>query len=207
MIKFYSNLEIKALDEERRFISGMATSPTPDRVGDIVEPLGATFAKEIPLKWMHKTGTPNIGQVRLGRPTKEGIPFDAQLIKFDEPGQLKELLDFAWHSVKSRAVNSVSIGFRTLSDGVERIKDGGLRFLKTEILELSLVDIPANQDATIEVVKAFETEYIKQVDQAQLRAASGTARGVRLTSNSPGASGTTDTASRGFVKLIPRKRP
>ena len=40
----YSVLTIKEVSEDKRIISGMATTPEPDRVGDIVElesPLGA----------------------------------------------------------------------------------------------------------------------------------------------------------------------
>ncbi|HET7375515.1 MAG TPA: hypothetical protein VFK30_02340, partial [Anaerolineae bacterium] len=39
----YSILEIKSFDEEQRIIEGVATTPTADRVGDIVRPLGAKF--------------------------------------------------------------------------------------------------------------------------------------------------------------------
>jgi hypothetical protein len=38
-----SALVLKSIDAERREIQGMASTPTVDRVGDIVEPLGAKF--------------------------------------------------------------------------------------------------------------------------------------------------------------------
>src|SRR5690606_24123405 len=66
----YSVLEIKTVDTDQRTISGIATTPEPDRVGDIVDPLGAKFAPEIPLLWQHKHDKP-VGVAKLGKPTKD----------------------------------------------------------------------------------------------------------------------------------------
>ena len=49
MKRAYSLLEIKAVDDDQRVITGIATTPEPDRVGDIVEPMGAKFANPLPL--------------------------------------------------------------------------------------------------------------------------------------------------------------
>jgi HK97 family phage major capsid protein len=148
---------ITKADDEKRVIEGIATTPRVDRMGDIVEPMGAEFLPQVPLKWMHERGVPNIGHVRFNRPTKSGIPFVAQIIKYTQPGQLKDMLDLAWDSVKARAVEFVSIGFTPLraKNAVEQMDNGGLRFNKYEIVELSLVDIPANQDAKIEFVRSL----------------------------------------------------
>jgi hypothetical protein len=43
MNRAYSILTVKAVEEDQRIIRGMATTPSPDRVGDIVEPLGVKF--------------------------------------------------------------------------------------------------------------------------------------------------------------------
>ena len=43
MDRAYSVLTIKSVDADRRVITGIATTPTPDRHGDIIEPLGVTF--------------------------------------------------------------------------------------------------------------------------------------------------------------------
>ena len=58
----YSFLTIKAVDEERRLIRGVATTPTPDRVGDIVEPIGVKFTNPMPFLWQHFHDAP-IGTV------------------------------------------------------------------------------------------------------------------------------------------------
>jgi len=148
----YSLLEVKSLDEDRRTISGMATTPETDRVGDIVDPMGATYAKEIPLLWQHQHDKP-VGMAVFGKATKSGIPFTASLPLIAEAGPLKDMVDMAWQSVKAKLVRGVSIGFRALEYAF--MDDGGIRFVKTEIYELSLVTIPANASATIQTIKAL----------------------------------------------------
>lgn len=148
----YSMLEVKSLDDDKREITGIASTPEPDRSGDIVESLGASFAPVIPFLWQHRSDSP-VGEARLGKPTKSGIPFKATIARIDEPGVLKDLLDMAWQSVKARLVKGVSIGFRPLA--YDYMSEGGIRFKELEIFELSLVTIPANASATIQSLKAW----------------------------------------------------
>jgi HK97 family phage prohead protease len=150
----YSVLEIKAVSEDERTISGIATTPEPDRVGDIVEPMGAKFAAEIPLLWQHQHDKP-VGVAKFGKPTKAGIPFTATIAAIAEAGPLKDLVDMAWQAVKAKLVRGVSIGFRALEHSF--MDNGGIRFSATEIYELSLVTIPANASATIQTIKAMDT--------------------------------------------------
>jgi HK97 family phage prohead protease len=149
----YSLLEVKALDEDQRTISGIATTPEPDRVGDIVDPMGAKFASEIPLLWQHKHDMP-VGVAKFGKPTKSGIPFVASVASIAEDGPLKNMVDMAWQAVKAKLVRGVSIGFRALD--YSYMDNGGVKFNQTEIYELSLVTIPANASATIQTIKALD---------------------------------------------------
>lgn len=149
----YSALEIKSINDEKRVISGIATTPEPDRVGDIVDPMGASYAEEIPFLWQHQHDKP-VGFARLGKATKAGIPFTAEFPVIEEPGPLKDLVDMAWQSIKAKLVRAVSIGFRALKYDV--MSDGGIRFTQTEIYELSGVTIPANASATIRTIKAMD---------------------------------------------------
>lgn len=155
MNRAYSLVHIKAIDESRRLIRGTATTPTPDRMGDVMEPLGALFPPELPLLLHHRKETP-VGIARFSAPTRKGIDFEAELPLIEEPGPVKDEVDRAWQSVKHKLIRGVSIGFRVLDDAIEPLKSGGLRFLKTEILELSLVTVPANQDATLSIVKSID---------------------------------------------------
>lgn len=152
-IRAYSMLEIKAFDDEAREITGIATTPEPDRMGDIVEPLGAKFAAELPLLWQHRHDSP-VGFVRFGKPTKSGIPFKASIAKLENPGVMKDQVDMAWDAVNAKLVRGVSIGFRAIEYAF--MDNGGIRFTEVEIYELSLVTIPANASATIQTIKACD---------------------------------------------------
>jgi HK97 family phage major capsid protein/HK97 family phage prohead protease len=160
MNRAYAILEVKAADAEKRTISGVATTPTPDRVGDIIEPLGVKFSNPLPLLHQHDSRSP-VGTVQFHRPTKDGIKFTAQLPKIDEPGLLKDRVDLAWQEVKSGLIRGVSIGFRSLEHSM--MDDGGIRFIESEVLELSLVTVPANAEATIETIKSFDGPVIAAI--------------------------------------------
>lgn len=189
----YSLLEVKAIDEEKREITGMATTPTPDRMGDIVEPKGAEFNLPIPFLWQHNASQP-IGHVTKAKVTKDGIEVVVKLVTTDEPGTLKDRLDEAWQSIKLKLVRGLSIGFAPVE--YSRIEDTySYRYLKWLWLELSAVTIAANGDASITSIKSIDTA---------LRAASGHTQKRVVKLINPGVSGT-PAPRRGAVQLIPRK--
>lgn len=155
---------VKEFSPTGRAFSGIATSPTPDRVDDIVEPEGVEFTNPIPLHLFHKRDQP-VGTVAFGRATRAGIPFKAEIPEVAEVGIVRDLTDQAAHLVKYKLVRAVSIGFRPIDpeNSVEFLQTGGLRFKRTEALELSLVSVPAQPDATISQIK----EYVKSFDVDQ----------------------------------------
>lgn len=157
MNRAYSILEIKAVDEHKRVIEGIASTPTPDRVGDIVEPMGAKFSLPMPLLLDHDSRQA-VGHVTFAKPNKNGIPFKAEIASTDEPGEVKNLLDKAWQLAKLKLRSAVSIGFAI--SAYEILKEGGWRITEWEWLELSLVTIPANSDATITSVKSIDAELL-----------------------------------------------
>jgi HK97 family phage prohead protease len=194
MDRAYAILNVKSVDDDERVIEGIASTPEPDREGDIIEPMGAKFALPMPLLWQHKHDKP-IGHVEFARPTKAGIPFKARISKVDEPGTLKDRVDEAWQSVKYGLVRAVSVGFLT-REGT-RLPSGGVHHKVWEWLELSLVTIPMNGGALVTAVKSLDREHLPASRE-------NGADGQRKTL--PGASGTTPAALRGAVKLIPRNR-
>jgi HK97 family phage major capsid protein/HK97 family phage prohead protease len=156
MDRAYALLEIKAVDTARRIVTGTATTPLPDRLGDIIEPLGVQFTNPLPLLLYHDAQKP-IGRVTFDAPTAKGITFSATLPAVTEPGTLKDRVDEAWQSLKAGLLTGVSIGFRALEHAF--LKEGGVHFLKTEVLELSLVAIPANASATIHTIKSLDGSH------------------------------------------------
>lgn len=153
--KAFSTLEIKSLDSEKREIEGIASTPTMDRVGDVVDPTGLTFQKESPLLLNHKSDQP-VGTVTFGQATARGLPFKAKIAKVTEPGVVKDRTDEAWHSVKHGLVKGVSIGF--IPRESKPLSSGGTKFTKADVHELSLTAVPANPEATITTIKAVKSE-------------------------------------------------
>jgi HK97 family phage prohead protease len=181
MNRAYSILTVKSVNEDQRIITGTATTPAPDRVGDVVDPLGVKFKNPMPLLWQHQSGMP-IGNVTFSKPTKNGIDFTAKLPRPQISETLKARVDEAWESVKLGLVSGVSIGFRPLEYSI--MDDGGYRFVESEVMELSLVTIPANAEATI--------QFVKSLDQEQL-AATGRKLPSVVRLDPPGASGKSKT--------------
>jgi HK97 family phage prohead protease len=150
----YSLLTIKEADDDARQITGMATTPTPDRLEDVVEPEGAQFKLPLALLWQHNSEQP-IGRVTHARVTKAGIEIIAKIARTVETGRLKDRLDEAWQSIKAGLVTGLSIGFKPLEH--EYIKETkGVRFTKWDWLELSVVTIPANAEANITTVRSID---------------------------------------------------
>ncbi len=154
-----------------------------------------------PLLWQHDSGQP-IGWVMAARVSDKAIEVDCEIANVQEPGTLKDRLDEAWQSIKTKLVRGLSIGFNPLeSAAIEGT--WGYRFLKWELLELSAVTVPANADCSI--------VSIKSLDMKQRRAAFGAPgalpvvrlhpAGVVVGKSSPGVSGLNVTRRPGAVYI------
>jgi HK97 family phage prohead protease len=158
MEKAYSVLSVKSMDDDgdQRVIRGVATTPRPDRVGDVVVPTGVKFLNPVALLWQHRRDEP-VGIVKFDKPTRDGIQFEARIARVSEPGRLKDRVDEAWQSIKAGLVAAVSIGFRPVRDAMEILPTGGIKYLESEVIELSLVTIGANAEAVITAIKSMDT--------------------------------------------------
>ena len=195
MDRAYSVLTEKSVEDGADFVTirGIASTPTTDRMGDVVEPMGAKFKTPMPLLWQHQRDQP-VGTVTFAAPTPKGIPFEARLPRVSEAGRLKDRVDEAIHSMKYGLISAVSIGFKAVADKVERMKSGGLKFNEWEWLELSLVTIPANSEAAITAVKSIDREHLPSAGN-----------GVSADDQPAAIAAAKPRAHPGPVKLIPRK--
>jgi len=185
-----SLLMVKAVNEDTREITGIATTPSPDRYGDIVMPEGAKFQLPIPLLWQHDHQSP-IGQVTSAKVTAEGIEIKAKLAQADAPSQLAARLEEAWQSIRLGLVKGLSIGFRPIEYAY--IDEGGVRFTSWEWYELSVVTVPANAEGTIQAVKSIDDK---------LRAASGKEQKESKITISAGATAPKNSQTKGFKMNI-----
>lgn len=156
MDRAYSLLEIKAVDAATRVIEGIASTPTPDRGGDVMEPAGAEFTLPMPFLWEHDLP---IGEVFAADVRPDGIYIKAKMSALapDAPQSLKDRIDEAWHSISARPplARGLSIGWKGLQSAP--IKGTSfIRYLKWIWAETSAVVVPMNTEATILAVKQLD---------------------------------------------------
>lgn len=158
MNRAYSVVEVKSVSEEPdmfRF-KGIASTPMPDRVDDIMEPMGAKYSLPLPFLWQHDHEKP-IGRIVSAKATPKGIEVEGEIPIIHEAGVLKDRLDESIQSIKHRLVTGLSIGFAPIAGAYSRLKSGGTHFKEWAWNELSLVTLPCNVQATVTNFKNYDT--------------------------------------------------
>lgn len=149
------DLQIKSFDQDQGVFVGIATTPAPDRVKDVVEPKGAVFSLPLPLL-AHHDHEKVIGTVEQATVTESGIEVVCRVLK-DVTQEAKEI----WGLIQAKAMKGLSIGFRPL-DTPEALPGGGYRFKKFEIVELSVVAVAMNGQASITATKSATNNAPKE---------------------------------------------
>ena len=170
--KSFGLFEIKAVDEEKRTFTGVASTPNQDRSKDIMIPKGAKFQLPMPLLFHHDMRQP-IGHVTEAKVTEKGIEVTLHIPEIKEDGRLKERVNEAYQSLKYDLVKGLSVGFIPNWDEAEMIKGGGIQFNSWEWYELSLVTIPCNRESETDFKKAFEEHKAALGNNPQKTAADG----------------------------------
>jgi HK97 family phage prohead protease len=165
----YSAFVVKAIDDTKRTFSGWATTPAVDRVGDTINPLGATFKNPLVLLHQHDHTKP-IGRVTFKKPTAKGIEFEAEIPVIAEEGPLKDRVETAWGEILYGLVRGVSIGFRPTKYAFK--DDGGIDFQEIEVYELSTVSVPALPEAIITAIKSADQSALASAGITGRKAAS-----------------------------------
>lgn len=157
------------LKEDGGIVKGYASTfdREPDAYGDVVAPGAFTKSLErwkalndegkyIPLLWAHDTEDPksNIGRVVDAIEDERGLLVSAEFDAENEKAQYVRKL------VQEGRVYQFSFAFEIRDQATVELENGvkanELRDL--ELFEVSLVQIPANQHATVEEVKSLEVE-------------------------------------------------
>jgi len=157
--------EVKAVKDMSRVLRFVGTTATRDREGDELLLEGwdfKSFRKNPVVLWAHDYRSPPVGRaVKVSRetvaPDTEGWVFDVEFASSRHNPKAEEV----YNLVKDGFLNTVSVGFRSLEsemidasseDEKKRQKKEpdtypGRVFKKKELLELSLVPVPANPEA------------------------------------------------------------
>jgi HK97 family phage prohead protease len=132
--------QVKFSGSNGRRIRGFASTRDIDLMGDVVEPKGMVTKLPIALLWAHRHDQP-IGTVFSAEIQRDGIWIEADLT------QGIALADDALKLIEARAIDAFSIGFLPLES--EPLGNGGMRFKKWRMTEVSVVAVPANPAARI----------------------------------------------------------
>lgn len=148
------DLEVKSVEEDGSFKGYGSVFGVVDSYQEIVDSgaFGASLAamkakgRKLPILWQHRSGQP-LGVYTALREDKTGLYVEGHLLKEDVQ-QARE----AYSLMKAGAVTGLSIGYYVREDGYD--EKARVRHLKAlELIEVSLVTFPANDEARIDAVK------------------------------------------------------
>ena len=144
------NMQTKSTDEEIREIEAVASYQAKDRDGDVIHLDGldiSNFKKNKgPILWSHNSNLPPIAKA-----TDTWIDGKKLMMKlqFTSPEE-NSFGDTIYKLVKGGFINNLSIGFSPDWEKAEfNDKNKGYEFKKAELLETSIVNVPANSNARI----------------------------------------------------------
>lgn len=139
MIKKTLNGYFKDFNKESNQVRFVASSDSVDRDGESIRADGwvlDNFLKNPVLLWSHDAHSLPIGKVVNAQIDQNSLITDVEFAEKENPFA-KMVSDL----VKGKFLNAVSVGFMPLA------YDNDGKMIKQELLELSVVNVPANQDA------------------------------------------------------------
>ncbi len=150
--------DIITKNDEKRQISYLVSDETPDRVGDIIKVSGwdlSLYRKNPVILWAHDgTSVPPIGRSTNVRRRYEGSPRLTADVEF-APKEAYEFADTIYQLASRGFIKATSVGFmplETMDLDKKAREDMGLGrygqvFTKSELMEISIVSVPANPSA------------------------------------------------------------
>jgi len=152
-----SNIEkaSRSSKNDKFTIAGYANTTTKDRAGDVITSQAwakgvDNFRRNPVLLYQHKHDCP-IGKVNKITVDKKGIFVNAAVSDAAETQHGIQTL------IKDGALKSFSVGFK-VKDGKYNRDDDSMYITDVELLEVSVVSVPCNQDSLFSIRKSFETD-------------------------------------------------
>jgi len=151
-------------------VSFIASTAAEDRMGDSISQNGwalDNYKKNPVILFGHDHDKP-IGRARSVYMKDGNLAIDVEFA----PEDIDPFAAKIGRMVKSGFLNAVSVGFRPLD--MKPRKSGGYEFTKSELLEVSVVSVPANQEALM-----FAKSFCSDREISRLFAAQGSELKVR----------------------------
>lgn len=156
LIKQFS-AEVKALDDDSRTAQFIITTAEKDRDGDTINPAGwdlENYKKNPVVLWAHDQRSPPVAKATSIKmvdvhhtPSGNGGRLESMAEFADE--ETYKFADTVYRLVKGKFLNAVSVGFSPSEWKFREGEDRGIDFLKQELLEYSVVPVPANAGALV----------------------------------------------------------
>ena len=130
---------------DSRTLSFVISTSTPDRDKDVISPSGVkldNFLKNPVVLWSHDYSAPPIGRALSITTDGSRIMASAQFAD----ATTYPFADTIYRLVKQGFIRATSIGFRPLKFALNTER-GGFDFMECELLEFSMVAVPANAEA------------------------------------------------------------
>ena len=158
--------------EEKRTATFTITTGAVDRDNDTIAPDGwevANYLKNGVVLWGHDYGSLPIGKALNVTPSGDGLKSTVQF----PPKGVHPFADTVFELVKGGFLSATSVGFRPIEWTINEERSGGVDFKKQELLEWSIVPVPANPEALIAAEAAgIHTSLLKEWAQGVLETAS-----------------------------------
>lgn len=141
--------EEQSLEEGSRIRKFIFSDGSVDRYGDTINPRGWVYDKSAGSVALFGHDASEVENV-IGRTQDEGVEGDSFVgcIRF-ATAEENPAADMVLRLIDGGFINSVSVGFQPLEwkQTKDKSRPGGIDFLKQELLEVSVVPIPANRNA------------------------------------------------------------
>lgn len=147
-------MKVEKGKDNKRIITGVISSDQIDKHGEIVSPAAVMESKEDYLEF------PTIRNMHEADQIGKALDLWREGNKIYMEAEIFDDEDKIWHRIEQGNLRAFSIGFRVL-DWDEYCPDGidgecYLRFTEIMLVEVSVVDSPANTDAVFEVKKQLK---------------------------------------------------
>lgn len=152
-----------------RKIRGFASTDSIDRQKDVVVPSGGEWQLPLPLLWSHSHQTP-IGIVESIERRSNGLWITASVAEGIEDA------DRIWKLIDAQLATGFSIGF--IGKKVEPLPNGGAKYVSWELVEISVVVVPANADAKIQRNLAGTIKLVSAKDRGIPLIKAGSPHGI-----------------------------
>lgn len=155
-IQKFITCEKSEVNDTEKSIVGWGSRPTPDRDKELIEWKAwrlDRYKKNPVLLLSHNYQNPPVGKILWIKNDSNGLKFKAKFANTERGNELYELY-------KDGIMNAFSVGFTPCENGyIDNPQDPQYKGLKrvykdVELLEVSCVAVPANQDALVEFVKS-----------------------------------------------------